>query len=95
MVKKENVEYVNTTLAEIHAALFNTEKEFYDALKRVDMKGAIELAKRYMELNKLLLKRSDYVSKNGIIVEYPEGNPDIAKVVKEIMEENNKNIKGK
>ena len=78
----------DVTLAEIHAALFNTEKEFYAAVKNMKFKEAIQIAKRYMELNNLLLKRSNYVRKNNSFDDSLAGvQQDVARTVNEIMDE--------
>lgn len=75
----------NVTMAEIHVAINNTEKGFYNALKNKDIKGALELAKRYIELNKLLTKRSSYINKNGNKEESDDIQEQIGKEVERIM----------
>ena len=46
-------------------------------------------SKRYIELNNLLLKRNNYIRKNGISNDSLDGvQRDIAKTVSEIMDEN-------
>ena len=97
MSRKDYTDVMNVTMAELRVALVNTEKEFNEAVKVVDLKRAVDLAKRYIELNKLLSKRSDYASKYGINVGADmrqRGRKDsvqhgIAEEVKDIMNENN------
>ena len=88
----KNTNVADVTLAEIHTALFNSEKEFYGAVKNMNFKEAIGLAKRYLELNKLLIKRSNYIEKNGVSRDSLTGvQEDIAKTVSEMMDEKGHN----
>lgn len=66
----------NVTMAEIHVAINNTEKGFFEAVRNKNYEDAIGLAKRYIELNKLLSKRSSYAKKNDING-YDEKSEDI------------------
>ena len=87
-INKE-VDVKDITLADIHAVLYETEQDFYDSVKNGDFKGAIQLAKRYFEMNRLLLKRISYVNKNGINVtsEPDEVQRKIAEEIRKIMAE--------
>lgn len=82
----------DVTLAEIHTALFDAERAFGAELKKGNFKEAIELAKRYIELNNLLLKRSNFVRKNNAFDDSLAGvQEDIAKTVSEMMDEKGRN----
>lgn len=84
----KNTNVADVTLAEIHVALFETEGEFKNKVKALEYKDAIQLAKRYMELNNILLKRRNFVRRNGAqeLVD-PEVQSEIAREVRKIMNE--------
>jgi len=64
----KNTNVADVTMAEIQVVLSDTEAQFNCAVKNMDLKQAVGLAKRYIELSKLMHKRSIYAIKNNINV---------------------------
>lgn len=82
----KDIDVANVTIADLKVALFNTEKEFNNALVHGKIKEAVQLSKRYMQLSKLLDKRGAYARKNGINgTEVSEVQRGIAAEVRDIM----------